>query len=526
MPPAGRAFKPFTVNKFKGMSTALSGSVPEEYSQEDQEMADIVNFDTTTDGYLEKRRGASSAVTITAPYTPTKLRLVYLQRTRVTSLSNRLFMTDGYHTWRSTTAGGSITQLTVGGGQPLSNLQWMVEYGGTLSSSAYNCTGVRWWPTQVPAEMASGVVGFYGDGTVDQSGWVTNSPIGTQIAAFKNRAWVINTLGKYNLSGHETKVWYSATGDFANFGGAAMTNFNLEFGDGDYLVAMLPYNDQMLFFKSRKTYMVSADGPVSNWQQRLISDRIGCVGRGTVKVINNVIYFLSLDGVVRTDGVTFQNISAPIRDLLDTYRDYHKPETAMNLYASYWDQKYILWMPTSDSVTDTALVFDVKTESWTKYKLGGGVTASGEALFDEHYPDTVFFGSSTGNKIWQFGSSSLFLDNNAQYECSFKTKKYDMGSTMKKKRNHLVGVSVNDVSTFQPGNYEIKNIADDTVITTRSEAPKAVYALNIKSRGAGYGRYFQTEVKQSSGNYVAVYDITWMNEERGVEPKSGPAKTT
>lgn len=517
----GRAFKPFTIDKFKGMNTALLGSVPEQYAQDNQELAELINFNTNTDGYLEKRKGASIVHTITSPYTPTNLRVVYLQRTRVGSLANRVFMTDGTETWRGSAGGGVATRLTIAGGQPLSYLQWMVEYGGTAVGTAYNCTGVRWWPTQNPTEMTTGIIGFYGDGTVDQAGPTGNTPIGTQIAYFKLRGWVINTMGKYNLSGHESKVWYSTPNNLADFGGVAMNNFNLDFGDGDYLVAMLPFNDQMFFFKSRKTYMVSADGPTSNWQFRLISDRIGCVGRGTVKVINNIIYFLSVDGVVRTDGVTFQNISAPVRDFFDTYRDYWEPETAMNIFASYWDFKYILWMPSSDGNISTALVFDVRTEAWTMYKLSGGVTAFGEVAWDEHFPDTLIFGSSTGNKTWSFGINT-YKDNSVNYEASFTTKKYDFDSAMKRKRNHLVGVSIGDVSTFQPGTITVTNTAEDAVVTTRTEIPNSTSAMNIKSRGAGYGRYFQTKVQHNSGSFIAVYDVTWMNEDRSFESKTTP----
>jgi len=234
---------------------------------------------------------------------------------------------------------------------------------------------------------------------------------------------------------------------------------------------------------------------------------------------------LSVDGVVRTDGTTFENISDPIRDLLDVYRDYYRPETAMNLFAGYWDYKYILFLPTNDSITNTALVFDVRTENWTTWKFAGGVTANGAVEFEEHFPNSLYFGSSTGGDVWQLGQQ-VFADNSVNYECSLKTKKYDFGSAMKRKRNHLVGVSIGDVSSFQPGTIVVNNSSEDAVVTTRTEIPQQGKALNVKSRGAGYGRYFQTEVKHNSGAYVALYDITFMNEERHFEPKSVPARNS
>jgi hypothetical protein len=374
-------------------------------------------------------------------------------------------------------------------------------------------------------------MGFFNDGTVDQPAYGANTPIGTQIISFKNRAWVINSRGEENLAGDATKVWFSNPTLFADYGGAGLpNNFNLDFGDGDFLVGMIAFFDQLYFFKTKKTYMVSADGAPTNWQTKLISDRLGCVGRGTIKLWNGVLYFLSLEGVVRTDGTTFQVISAPIREFLDTYRNYLNPLTVLDTYASIWDNKYILWMPNSGGTNvTTALVFNMDTENWTRWQFSNFVSVNGEAVWDEHYPDTIFFGSGAGssmpNRIWQMPLSTIWTDNGVAFPCSFTTKKYDLGKTMGRKRNHLVGLSVADNSDNQ-GTYTIQTTSDDITQVSTTRAPARLSALNIKGRGAGYCRYLQTKVTQSSTAYAAVYDLTWMNEERGFEQKSIPVRNT
>lgn len=525
--PINRKFKPLTIKTFKGMNTGFLGSTPEAYSQDDEELADITNFQVTPDGYLEKRAGASVLATISgATGTQTQARVLFLQRTRVGALANRIFATDGARVWRVDAVNSSVTHLTVGG-QIMQGLYSITEYGGAAAAESYNCFGVRFLDSVSDPVASGGICLLYGDSTANTASWYPNTPMGTQILDFKNRGWVINAFGGQYTNGqwrgHETRVWYSETGHFENFGGAgAPNNFNLDFGDGDFCTAMVSFNDSLIIFKTRKTFILSADGSPTDWQYRLVSDRIGCVGAGTVKVVNGVIYFLSMDGVMRTDGTTFQNISLPIQDYLDQYRNYVDPQTVVNLYASYWGNKYILWLPDAVRNTcDTALVFDLRTEAWSKWVLAGGVTALGECTWDEHYPDTLFIGSWRGNRIWMFGGSSIWVDNSTMFDCSFTTKKYDAGRTMGMKRNHLVGLSVMDNSISQ-GMYEIDVTANDNTVTTRVEAPSKTAVMNIKAKGAGYGRYFQTVVTQRSTNYAAVYDLTMMNEERGYEHRSMP----
>lgn len=532
MPPAGRKFTPMTINKFKGMNTGFLGSSSEQYSQEDEELADITNFNIATDGYLEKRQGTSAQAIITTPYAPNYLRLLLLQRTRVGPLANRIFVTNGTDTWRIGLNGGPRDRLTVAGAS-MTGLMSIVEYGGANAAESYNCTGVRLDLNASDPIASGGIVGIYGDTTTNSGGWVSNTPMGTQIIAFKNHGWVINSFGAnypgatYSThKGDETKVWYSNPGNLGDFGGAgAPNNFSLDFGDGDICTSMVIFNDQLVIFKARKTFVVSADGNPTDWQQRLVSDRIGCVGRGTAKVINGIIYFLSADGVMRTDGTTFQNISAPVRDFLWQYDAYVDPKVVTNLYASYWEHKYILWLPdeTQDKCT-RALVYDIRTEIWTKWDFVGGVQPYGEAVWDEHYPSTLLLGSWYGNSLWQMAGSVAWTDNSTKYDCTFTTKKYDLGSVMKRKRNHFAGLSVVD-NYINRGTYKIDITADDTTTTTRTEATfVSQTTMNIKAKGAGYGRYFQVRVTQNSSQYAAVYDLTLMNEDRGYEQRSMPSQ--
>jgi hypothetical protein len=353
-----------------------------------------------------------------------------------------------------------------------------------------------------------------------------NTPVGTHLTMFKDRAWVVNSQGSTITSGDETKVWFSTPTNPMDYGGAGLpNNFNLDFGDGDFLVASIPFNDSLYFFKTRKIYIVNCEGDPTNWQSRSITERVGCVGRGTIKLIDGKLYFLSLDGVVRFDGASAELISDPITDLLETYRDFKNPDTVMNTYASNWNNKYILWLPKAGN-GDNALVFDVPSSTWTTWKLSNGVTSFGEAKMANLQVDTLFLGSWAGNNLWKMTrGNNLWTDNGLPFTASFVTRKMDMGLPMSRKRNYLVGLTVKDESV-DPGTYVIKTQADDLLPSTQSEIPGKLSVTNIKARGAGYGRYFQTTVQHSSTAYAAVYDVTWISEDKGLIPFSTPDKST
>lgn len=515
--------KEHTIRKFKGINTAKKGPTYEAVGLPEDQMVSIENFNIGSNGFLEKRFGIQAHSTITSPNTPLALRVIGAQRITSISTTGYVYVTDNNRVWKVNASSGVATEVLITvGNPPVGNLQWAVEYGGTAASTAYYNTGIRWAPGITTA--MGGVITLY-PGTSQASDWVANTPVGTHMTVFKDRGWVINSQGSSTLTGDETKVWFSQPTSLGDYGGAGLpNNFNLDFGDGDYLVATIPYNDQLICFKTRKIFAVSVDGDPTSWQYRTLSDRVGCVGRGTVKLIDGKMYFLSLDGVVRTDGTQFELISEPITDLLETYRDFKLPATVMNTYASYWQNKYILWLPRELEVVygDNALVFDIPTSTWTTWRLTNGVTSLGEAKFNDLHLDTLFFGSWSGNKLWKMDNSS-YTDNGAIFPCSFTTKKMDFGEPMSRKRNFLMGLTVKDEAANQ-GTVTVATSSEDATAVSTVAVPSPSVVLNIKARGAGYGRYFQTTVTQQSTAYSAVYDLTWMTEERGIEPKSLPVK--
>jgi hypothetical protein len=421
------------------------------------------------------------------------------------------------------------------GGASIAKLQWSAEYGGTTSGSAYTVTAIR-QDTGLTSAVGGMISIPVNNNIIESPGWIPNTPIGTHMTIFKDRAFVINSNGSTELTGNETKVWYSGIGNLANFGGVAMTNFNLDFGDGDYLVTTMPFNDQLYCFKTRKVFVVSPEGQPGDWQFKLITDRIGCVGRGTVKVIEGKLYFLSLEGVVRFDGAQAELISENVKDLLEQYRDYKSPQASMDMYASYWNNKYILWLPRDTGegfAYDGALVYDIPSSTWTRWALTNNVQAYSEAAFSDLSVDSLFLGTNytsgtKKNRIWKM-SSECYSDDGAAFTSSFRTKKMDFGSPMVHKRMFAVGATVKneptDTTALGAAIYQVDNFIDDNFgYSTAFYSPARFGVTNLLCKPPKSPfRYCYTSFSlMRSMSYSAVYDLTWLTEERGIEPFSRP----
>lgn len=536
-----RQFEPLTIDKFKGIDTsirdgALGYMVPgnEAYALDEAVSPDMSNFNINRDGSLVKRRGLIQVADLT-PYmtlTPANnsMRLMGIQRVVTTNIAY-LHLTDGLQIWRVRTDGTDIVRVgfTGGpqpGGDPAGSYEH-VPFSGSVWP-AYSCIGIR-AGAGTSVQAVGGIFTLYGDAPT-AGFYAPNSPPGTNLIYFKRRFWAINSNGG-QTNNDEDRLWYSEPNDPANWGGAGMPN-NIVFdrGGGDYMVSLIPYNDQLIVFKSRKTYVVTAEGDPTGWNVRLLSDRVGCIGRKTVKSINGFLYFLSHDGVYKSDGTTFELISGPVNDLIDRSRDFSNPYNIIDIMASYWDGKYILWTRRPEDASplhfSCALVYDIELGVWTRWDFPGRTFLS-EARFPDKFPDTLFL-TEWGSKIlWKMGPA-VFSDGGAAIQSKWKSKKMVFGFPMQKTRNHLFGLSVRDDAGSGDGsfgNYSVKIHADERDPGSwQVQNPAGLSVANMKFRGAGYGRYFQTEIVHNGTGYTRIYDMTWMNEQRGLTPKTTPVK--
>jgi hypothetical protein len=214
-------------------------------------------------------------------------------------------------------------------------------------------------------------------------------PDGTFCLSYKNRMWVFNTMSP--VLGQECRFFWSASGNTTNWAAPSGGWVDIQPGDGQFLVSAIVYNDTLWIFKNRSIWTMTVDDDPIDAVPRLLHDSIGCIGRGTVQYVEGFLYFLSAEGVYRTDGTTFEEISEPIRNSFVT-RPFFSRDDVLRTQAVYWDNKYILSFGKQDA--DYLWVFDVVTETWTKWKVSIGTVAfAGMATYSEAEGDYLLLGS-------------------------------------------------------------------------------------------------------------------------------------
>jgi len=282
------------------------------------------------------------------------------------------------------------------------------------------------------------------------------------------------------------EVILSKTGDtdtYDQFDG----NFRLEIGSDDYLVGLHPYSDQQLVALMRDSvHVINVPGELKDATTSVVSTEIGCVARDSVVQVGNQIVFLSDNGVYALDFQDLYNlrgrdvpISQPITDSIDKINK----DIWQNSFAVYFDNRYFIAVPSSDSVTQQStysggstiantinriLVFNILNQQWETeifvdspdFEIDNMIVA-GSGEFKQLYIVTKY------GAIQYFGSS-INLDqvntslNNVETLFSkgiFETRDYNFGTTDIKKYNTFETQIEN--GSIESINFDLKLIVRD-----------------------------------------------------------------
>src|SRR4029077_19543463 len=290
-------------------------------------------------------------------------------------------------------------------------------------------------------------------------------------------------------------------------------NFQIDVADGDNLSGMIIYNDNIILFKTKKTYSFTADGDPSNWTYRVISDRVGCVAHHTIRSIAGFLYFLSADGVYKTDGTTYQLISEPVYEYLQGYHNYWDPLANNNMSAVYYDNKYILFVSKDLNAADQALVYDIPSEQWTVWDFDNartGITVLGAVRLGDRATDKLVVGSWSQRRLWVMDTS--YQDNGVDMICTWQSRRQDFGDMISKKRNHMVAATVSHDPNAPVGGY-----GSEITITSKLPQSNEAYTGNNVSGQKFlfnavcdiFGVEFFTPEAAGSGSYeVSVWSET------------------
>lgn len=480
-----KAYSPYMIDKFKGVnSNTLGGGI------DDHEFTRLENFNPTREGPLIKRRGLFNVVSTV--YGGTAQRILGIQRTAAGT--DYLVFTDSAKVWRSALPGLSTASEIVLSAASIPNVWWGHEQG-------YNP------PTNISSfNLVRGVgapVGILENGTTVVLD-ATNGPIGTFSVAFKTRMWVIESDF---ANGQESRIWFSAPlnpADWSVAGGAG--SMQLGIGDGDFNVTAVAYNDQLIVFKSHSTWVITAEGDPTQWSARQLHTTIGCAGRGSALVINGFIYFFSGNSVYRTDGTTFEDLGLQIKDKFNFAWD--TPVTTRQCDAVFWDNKYILRIPSSAT---TLYVYDIYADAWTTWILGGTAAVNGFARYQEYSTDLFYTANPNNGKLmrmgdfwWEDNSAGLAAGTGTPITAVAHTKNSDFGSPGTWKRHHYTDLIVGGNSSGTD-TLDLDYQKDTSIAVNNAAKPTPVAMTNHALRFPGAGRF---RTMQHKLTHTGVSDLT------------------
>lgn len=522
-----------TINEFGGLrapeSLVTNHTTYSNADLKDNEGSIVKNFVFNGTGGLVKRRGAATKNAAVAPATslpggyalsvPDGIRIIGIQWK--VSIDN-LWFTDGnrwnlYWTVLPDCLSALCRIVRTPTGQDITNVHYMANISTPTFPNRY-----------LMCRSSGGAV------TVDTNGIASaflTTPYGTHMTVFKNRVFMINSLGLSVGANAESKLYYSEPGDFTNW---PVNNFNIVGGqNGDYMVSTIVFNDSLIIFKSHSTWVLTAEGDVSAWSYRILHPTIGCAGRETPVIIGGMIYFLGNDAVYRTDGTSFEKISGPINRLLD----YYVSSTTMILYrkAWYFDNKYIL-KPWSASAYNL-YVYDIDREAWTAWDFAPSVTLEGAVPYVDALDPYFFIGDQSDSRIYAITASSngSWQDNGENYECTWLSKRQTWDDPVNYKRNYMFTIDCG-ATGGAPGTYGTVSIEHKTdasnqtppyggtviPITPPGESgdPSTAYRKELKLPGAGYGRAIETMIEYTGAGGFEMFSVSWLNATKELIKKS------
>ena len=453
-----------TIEKFAGINTEVSKTI-----LEDNELSTCINFDLNESGELRKRTGWNDAIPGGVGAFPVEVLGLY-----TTSTVTQLIARSGTNLYYSDTG----LEWTVIPGGPWGNISHGIQYTGLFYMTRSDDTIIKW------------------DGTTATA--IASSPAGTHAAVFKDRLFIINTVGAL-----PSRMYFSTIADFETTGWIANNFIDVSTGDGDVLVAVIASREQLHFFKSKSIWNLVVQGDPSNWGLINFTRKVGCQSKYTIKFGEGVIYFLGSDGVYQTDGVTYDKVS----DSLNSIFEMQLTEAARLNQSSafYWKDKYVIMIELIDEPVTWGVfqegtwsqlayqpwesgfmyryyAYHTKNRQWTEWQPAGVTPHKFVEITSGLNLRGVFSGERVGTgRTLKYGDT-LYKDISIAYPAEILTKEFDFEAPMNYKRGKWVGVA--QVSsgqfTLQCNDVSTSLVADPNKPLTKHKGPGYFRTCSIR----------------------------------------------
>lgn len=246
----------------------------------------------------------------------------------------------------------------------------------------------------IPAITGSAQDGGYWDGgvwTVD-----TNMPRGESAVTHKGRLFIAPGLTASSAAAHQLR--YTDPINNVTPTPLVWTATNLipvAQGDGQKLMEVKVYNDNLFLFKQDSSYVLAYDLRIEDGILRKINENIGVSNRHSVQTWQNLIYLLHEGIVYEVNNYDFQDISLKVPFIVDgAAPSTRAEETFLSLVGDRLVVRYF----------NNIYAFNLNTRTWSKWE-------SADTLLHNFGPLVEFPTLSTSTKKYYSGSSILSAIN-------------------------------------------------------------------------------------------------------------------
>lgn len=311
---------------------------------------------------------------------------------------------------------------------------------GTITTLATGLDDAPWCWVRAPATGGKGP--FFGcnglsaaqawDGVAASSvAWAPTYP-GT--FAFKymtvagNRVWVITT--------GDGLLW-SNVGDPTVFPSANVTEFDPS--DGQDLSGIGTVGPYVLVFKPGKTWVVYDLNTSAN---RPLSRAIGCVSHRSIAETPKGTFFLSREGVYRTDGQALEKVSGVLDPLIAAL-----PASKLGGAAGcYFDGSYYLAVCQGGTRNDLLLEYDLDTGAWWIHTFA----VAQPAVWTPGSSTYLYAAKASATaKVLRIMADGVTTDENSAFEAYWKSAWHAFDTPFLRKRMRQVHMDGMGVVTLQ-----------------------------------------------------------------------------
>lgn len=404
--------EPIRLGPFVGGINQLSDPT----ALQDNELVDAVNLELDLDGsYIGRPPFFDRA----APSSGTNLRLLGYY---ITAAHQRLIAANSGGLWSFesgvwTFVSGTSTVVAAA----------MVQY----DDKAY-----------IVADVTSAGAGGFIDDTLT---YTVQSAIKKGGAAVVHKERLFIVPGPNQTGSNSTLLQGSAPADFLTYPVSIFINK----GDGQKLIDIQVYNDNLLLFKEDSTYVLAYDSAPTDAITRKVNATIGVASTNCVVAYENQLYVLHRNNVYEVVNYDFSKVNSKVPFLFDSTKP--GPWSTSTFLTLLGDRLVVKYF-------NRIYIFGLKAKVWTRWDTGtryiGPAVAMpirGEVNAVPEY--VIATAVSTFNFVHGF-RDIIDASNAETINCLVKTKNYDYGVPHRYKRLMWWGANIATISpvtgTLQP----------------------------------------------------------------------------